>query len=109
MFVLSWVKVSVHKVAVRIAICSSGDHGLVYLQLILFSTFNMIMVIWLSSSFNDSSSPWVRVRCWAMVNIAPTFASNFCFVTFFTMIFFIQSNGCCTCRLELSVDREWMF
>ena len=109
MFVLSCVKVSFHKVTVRIAIRSSEDHGLVCLELILFSTFNINMVIWLSSLFNDSSSVWVNVLCWAMVNITLTFASNFRFVTFFSRIFFIKSNGYWTFRLELSVEGGWIF
>ena len=90
MFVLSSVRVSFHKVTVRIVMCSSGDHGLVCLQLIPFSAFNMIMVIWLSSLFNGSSSSWVSVRCWAMVNIALNFASKFCVVASFSRNFLLN-------------------
>ena len=55
-FVFSWVNVNFQRVTVRIAMCNSGDHGLVCLQLIFFSAFSIIVVIWLSSLFSDSSS-----------------------------------------------------
>ena len=70
-FVFSWVNVNFQRVTVRIAMCNSGDHGLVCLQLIFFSASS---VIWLSSLFSDSSSSCVSVRCWAIVNNIFTFS-----------------------------------
>ena len=83
-FGLTSVRDNFQKLTVRIAVCNSGDHGVVCGVLILFYAFIIISVFCISTLFKDLYSTLFSFCCWIVTNSAFTLASNFCVVTYFS-------------------------